>query len=296
MINKDNNDIQTIVYYDDGYPSGWISDDLGYPKRIAQHLQNKAIEIKKANELSEFMVKSIDEGKSWKKLVVFSQDVIPDTIAEDYSSNTTLREFLDQGGSILWMGDIPAFFIGQKEKKRDDSAGKNGAPVSMLGVVPIFAPSVKRGVNITYEGKRLGLKHKWSGIRPILPDTNIKSLAEAEVIYSLPYLTGILSKDAVDRLRKPTKRKGVEIAAGIPQILKIGRTTEVIETKELEVNLQFLHKVLPNAWLKNYNGNYPFSGFYRIWDFLPRNFPDWMIEKFYTIIKSIEDRLKRVIK
>lgn len=292
-VKNEDEDIEMVVYYDTDYPSAWIANKS---ERIALFLQNKAIKIKTAEELKEFMSDSIEKENGYKKLVVFSQDVIPDTIAENYTSTTTLREFLDQGGSVLWMGDIPLFNIGKKgEKKLNDDAWKNGAPVTMLGVVPIFAPTVKRGVNITYEGKRLGLKHKWSGIRPILPDTKIKSLAEAEVIYSVPYLSGILSKGTVDRLKKPTKRKGIEIEAGIPP-LKMSYKTEVNKTPEMEVNRRFLHEVFPNAWLKNYNDNYPFSGFYRIWDFSPINFPDWMLEELYTVIKSIGHRFKRVIK
>jgi hypothetical protein len=284
---KDSDDIQTVVYYDDDYLSGWISEDAG--RRIAQYLQNKTIEIKKADGLREIMIKSIEKENSFRKLVVFSQDMIPDTIAEDYTSNTTLREFLDQGGSILWMGDIPAYSIGKRVKIRDELAGQSGAPVSIFGVVPIFAHTVKKGVNITYEGQILGLKHKWSGVRPILPDTGIRPLAESEVIYALPYIKSILAKDVVDQLKKPTKW-GVAIEAGIPQIFKIGYRTE--EKGEVDVNRQFIHEVFPNAWFKNYNRNYPVSGFYRIWDFLPRNFPMWMIEELYTVIKSIEDRLK----
>jgi len=99
-----NRNIETIVYHDDRYPSSWISDRDGYPDRITQYLRSKGLEVMNADELRKFMIDSIQKGNAHEKLVVFSQDVIPDTIAEEYWSNTTLREFLDPGGSILWIG------------------------------------------------------------------------------------------------------------------------------------------------------------------------------------------------
>lgn len=239
------------------------------------------------------MTEAIEKGDAYGKLVVFAQDIIPDTVAEDYYSNTTLREFLDQGGSILWIGDIPAFYLGKERKIIDQEAWKRGAPVFMLGVVPIFAHSVKGSVHITNLGKKLGLKHGWSGIRPVIPDIKIEPLAESEVIFGQPYITNILSKEAAEELRKPLREKGLE--AEIP-IFKF-KFAEKDETaaRRMEASLQFIHKVFPNAWFKNYNGAYPESGFYRIWDFSPRILSNWMLGELYTVIKSIEKRLmKRV--
>jgi hypothetical protein len=290
---KKNKVIETVVYRDDSYPSMWIDDRAGYPDRIAQYLQNKGLGIKKAEELREIMIRSIETNTSNKKLVVFSQDVIPDTVAEDYYSNTTLREFLDQGGSILWIGDIPAFYLGKERKILDKEAWKRGAPVFMLGVVPVFAHSVKRSVSITKFGKNLGLKHGWSGIRPVIPDIKIEPLAESEVLFGQPYITNIPSRDTAEALRKPMEERGLE--AGIPVLKFKFAEKEIIEARRMEANLQFIHRTFSNAWFKNYNDTYPESGFYRIWDFGPRNLNDWMLEELYTVIRLIEKRLmKRV--
>ncbi|MEM0328520.1 MAG: hypothetical protein QXN53_08115 [Thermoproteota archaeon] len=284
--------IETIVYRDDNYPSMWIDDRAKYPDRIAQYLQNKGLEIKKAEDLRKFMIKSIETNTSNKKFVVFSQDIIPDSVAEDYYSNTTLREFLDQGGSILWIGDIPAFYLGKEQKKLDEEAGHRGAPIFMLGVVPIFAHSVKQAVSITTLGKKLGLKRSWSGIRPVLPDIGIEPLAKSEIIFGQPYMINIFSRDTAERFRKPIEEKGLE--AGIPQILKFRfLEKDEIEARKVEANLLYIHKMFPNAWFKNYNDAYPESGFYRIWDFSPRNLNDWMLEELYIVIKSIEERLMK---
>jgi len=287
-------EIEIVVYRDSNYPSMWIDDSAGYPDKIAQHLKDKGLKLLNANELREFLIRSIEEGTANKKLVVFSQDVIPDTIAEDYYSNVTLREFLDQGGSVLWIGDIPAFYIGKEGKRLDKEAWRRGAPVFMLGVVPIFANSVKTTVSFTELGSKLGLKYRWSGVRPIILDVGIESLAETEIIFGQPYITNIITKDTAELLRKPIEEKGIE--AGIPQILKFrfGRREEV-EAREIEANLQFIHKTFPNAWFKNYNKQYPTCGFYRIWDFGPRNLNNRMLDELFTVISSIKERLKTAV-
>jgi hypothetical protein len=291
-MSKMSKNIETVVYRDDEYPSMWIDDNRGYPDKIAQYLQNKGLIIKKADELKRFMVKSVEEGVAHEKLVVFAQDVIPDMIAEDYYSNTTFREFLDQGGSILWIGDIPAFYFGKIGKVLDQGAWNKGAPVFMLSVVPLFAHSVKETVTITELGKELGLKYRWSGVRPIIPDNKVKSLAESEVIFAQPYIANILPKETVELLRKPIEERGLE--AGIPPIIRFRLAEkDEIEARKVEVTFQFIHKTFPNAWFKNYNDNYPNSGFYRIWDFGPRNLNNRMLEELYIVVKSIEKRLSK---
>jgi len=37
--------------------------------------------------------------------------------------------------------------------------------------------------------------------------------------------------------------------------------------------------------------DYPFSGFYRIWDYNPRNITDEIVEDIFRIVKGIKIRL-----
>lgn len=297
MIFMDKNNVEAVVYNDSDYPHAWIdaSAPAQYPDKIAKYLEKKGLKILNSIELRDFIIKAIEEKRAYGKLVVFSQDVIPDTIAEDYYSNTTLREFLDNGGSILWIGDIPAFYIGKKGMPRDFEASARGAPVYMLGIVPVFGDSVKRSVDITKEGRKIGLKHKWSGIRPILPEPYIKTFAESEVIISRPYIENILSKELADLLKKNIKNKRKIEEVELSKIFKIKFQNEKRDVKQEEVeistNLQFLHVKFPNSWFKNYNSDFPNSGIYRIWDFGPRNLPNWMLDELYIIIESIKKRL-----
>lgn len=178
---------RVIVYYDDSYPSSWINERANYPFTIAKFLnQNRDLEIVDATTLRDFMVEGIQKGDCHTRLVIFSQDVVPNTVIEDYFTNPTLREYLDEGGSILWIGDIPLWYVGKPERQIDD-AWKRGAPFYMLGIIPLFTESPKQPVEITDEGRRLKLRHRWSGRRPIFEDSGITVLARSEVIAAAPY-------------------------------------------------------------------------------------------------------------
>lgn len=197
---------------------------------------------------------------------------------------------MDQGGSVLWIGDIPGAYIGiPGENTLKPEALEKGAPVLMFGVVPIFADSVKATVTITKFGKKLGLKHKWSGIRPILPERRrgIKWIAESEAIIGKPYISNILSKESVEKLGKKRKISG-EINTPLGEGKIEMETNSSIEGKYL---YEFFHRTFPNAWFKNYNKDHPNSGFYRIWDYRPR-INEQMNKEPLTIINSILARLK----
>lgn len=284
--------VEIIVYYDSNYPSMWVEKECS--KKIADYLSNTGFRVKNAEELRNIMVESIEKETAYEKLIVFSQDIIPDTIAENFDSNTTIRQFLDLGGNILWMGDIPGYYLGHKNNVREDFA-QTGAPVYMLGVNPHFVIPEKT-VTITKEGKELGLKHSWTGIRPIVLEeskgygkidnynANLKPLAVSKVLFEIPYATS--QKDEVVKFNE-TK---MQLKAGVPiphtPILLGGEFTR--EKRELEKrNLTFA-----NAWFKNYNVNYQNCGFYRIWDYILKNLNDKMLNELCTIIKLIERRLE----
>jgi hypothetical protein len=81
-----------------------------------------------------------------------------------------------QEEGILWMGDIPCFFVGKKGvlsidqfEGEDKRWYLNTAFTTILGVLPVISTSLKP-VKINKEGQKLGLSYVWSGIRPIIKD------------------------------------------------------------------------------------------------------------------------------
>ena len=69
------------------------------------------------------------------------------------------------------------------------------------------------------------------------------------------------------------------------------------ENKEqkLETNIErhTLYEKHPSAWIKNYNKQYPYCGFFRIWDYRPVILSDLMLEELYIFCSNISKELKQ---
>ena len=180
--------VQTIVYHDKTYPTCWI--DSRYSSLIASHFSQNGLHILDAVQLREFISDAIDKGISHTKIVLFSQDIVPETICEEAHSNTLFRQFLDSGGNVIWLGDIPLFYIGVKNAvgpAQSKQAWRSGAPVYMLGIVPIFSSTMK-SIDLKPLGRVLGLTHHWTSARPVLKDKTMVSLATSKNIGSDYYI------------------------------------------------------------------------------------------------------------
>lgn len=103
-----------IVYYDEDYPNSWIPRVES--KKIVGFLISKGFTQYNAEGLADWMRKSIDEGTCHQSMVVFSQDVVPETVCHDSTSNSLVRTYLDRGGTVLWVADIPFFYQGLNQE------------------------------------------------------------------------------------------------------------------------------------------------------------------------------------
>ena len=284
---------ETIVYYDANYTSVWIDHRKGYPQKIANAFSKKEYRILDANSLKTFMVEALENGTANQKLVVFAQDVAPAPIVETISSQTTLREYLDAGGSALWIGDIPLYYRGvpakdQTEEEIEKSRieiSKEGGPTAVLGVIPVYG-TAKMSVSITTLGRSMGLRSKWSGMRPIIQDRGIKPLARSESILCIHYID-------IERRKNIFRRFAERISGGIsvkalPIEFKLG--TEA-KQKEPPKGVPHAHETHVNAWVKNFNSYYPKSGFYRIWDYPPITLSEKMLNELIGISERIAFRI-----
>lgn len=279
-------EVELAVYYDPNFPSSWISHGRAYPKKIADFFSNNGVQLLDANQLRDFILAAINDKSAHRKLIIFSQDVVPNTVVENYYSTTTLREYLDAGGSILWIGDIPLYYVGKPEKKAELVA-KHGTPTNMLGIIPVFA-TPKTTVRIKAVGRRTGLRSKWSGTRPILKDQGLTILAQSESVVCRYYLDLERKKNLLARfwdwIRTIQSFKAADFE------VSFGKSKAA---RELKTKIH-VHETHPNAWLKCFNDYYPKCGFYRIWDYEPRNLTDNMVKELFKIAKSISRRIGRM--
>jgi hypothetical protein len=298
--------VETVVYFDPDYPSKWINKKKGYPQRIAQNFSVRGKRVLNANELKAFIVDSLEKTEAFRKIIVFSQDIAPWQIVESYSSANTLREYLDAGGSVLWIGDIPLYYKGlskreiasitgiqleeQLEALSEIDISREAGPTEILGIIPIFGIP-KTSVSITRHGNNLSLKTKWSGMRPIVDDKGIRTLAKSESVLCRHYIE-------IERRKNIFRRIGEKIAGSISVKamdveIKLGQAKGKSAAEQPYPNV---HQNHPNAWVKNFNSNYPDNGFYRIWDYPPTNLTDKMIDELYSISQNIETKISNSIK
>lgn len=179
-----------VVYSDDDYPTWWISRALS--KKITSFLSKNKFQVKDAKDLALWMESCVDKGTAHQSVVVFSQDVVPDTICHSPSPACLARAFLDLGGRMVWIGDNPFYYQGlsitaMKKFSSDQlvamirtgglAQNKQGefarhwslnGPYGVLGVIPVFMSSPSEKVKITKRGKTSGLLTPWYGNRPVI--------------------------------------------------------------------------------------------------------------------------------
>jgi hypothetical protein len=261
-----------IVYRDKEYPTSWISHE--HAEEIANYLKGKGFNECGAKALRDWMKKVITEGTK-DTVVVFAQDVAPDTVFDDKGANALIRQYLDFGGRVVWMGDIPFHLMvgaqGDKKESRVESC------IDILSIIPVFLYAPRGPVRITPEGNKMGLKSVWSSVRPIVSDKKImekvKFLATSEAL--------------VAKLSMKYERHGiVNKIKKIPKYIKsvsIGDVgVEFTKSEKERKRLEF-YEVYASAWFKNFNKKEPKSGFVRIWDFSPRVITKTMKEELYQV-------------
>jgi hypothetical protein len=84
-----------VVYYDESYTDVCI--DRGFIQTISGYLQQKVTGA--AAVVGDFILNTINEGTSFQKIIVLSQDMVPDTICE--RSGALIREYIDAGGNVV---------------------------------------------------------------------------------------------------------------------------------------------------------------------------------------------------
>ncbi len=149
------------VYWDMRYPSAWA----GGGEAIRDALEYVGYEILDAEQLKAWMDARISDGMP--SVVVFCQDIAPDTVVESSSSACTLRRYLDAGGKIVWYADIPMYYQGHVDGTRTNY-GVNGS-IDILGFNAAGAPwDSEDEVALTADGRNWGLTETWRSERPTL--------------------------------------------------------------------------------------------------------------------------------
>jgi len=149
------------VYYDERYPYSWIPHNIA--KIIAKELEKYDFETIDATSLKNILSEG-SKTTDKEYVVVFAQDVVPDLILDNPynpTANSLLRLFLNAGHSIVWIGDVPLYYVGKID------GGKINTPNAMQSVLGINSNFINtnKPVMLTLQGIMFGLP-TWIGMRP----------------------------------------------------------------------------------------------------------------------------------
>lgn len=314
-----------IVYFDEKYHHSWIYPEV--TKKIIKYFsseerKDKKFEILDAQKVNRWIIERIKKNDAYKSCIVFSQDMVPEVLAPDYSPSIILRTYLDRGGRIIWIGDIPFYRKGKPYKDliklQPEEIEKNKNQIwdewGIAGIFSIlnlnvefnYSPTAK--VEITELGKQWGLKpeHSWYGTRPVTdPSNSIKILAQSSAYrYKPPELIKPEEKQQstwrnileIFLLINTTLTIILGVAAGISSvatvtsgfplpllILSAFLIVSFISSLSGHIFRRFRRKKYASAWIMNFNKKFPNSGFIRMWDYIIYDIEEDMLDDLFTI-------------
>jgi hypothetical protein len=174
---------QRAAYWDPRYPTCWTGGS-----EIRNGLEYDGYRILDADQLKTWMQTRIADRAD--SVVVFCQDIAPDTVVETISSRCTLRQYLDAGGKIVWYADIPLYYQGHRDGSR--------TVLDVQGAMMVLSCDAAGGpwdgdgtVTFTDEGQAWGLTARWQSDRPAIGASSILATdptgyAAAWVVHYVP--------------------------------------------------------------------------------------------------------------
>lgn len=126
------------IYYDPDYMESWIKN----PEAIAKFFDDRGFEVVNAQQLGYWVQERRKRNESCRSILVFAQDVVPDTVADLPSPSDTceLRLFLNEGGRVVWHGDVPFWYRGHPRRKHQEWGVAGQVLVLRVGLISFSRP------------------------------------------------------------------------------------------------------------------------------------------------------------
>jgi len=96
---------EKVVYYDQRYDTAWVSN----VDTLVSFLSKRGFVVKDADSVKSWMVDKIKNGADGT-VCILAMGIVPDTITETMDQQCTFRKYMEAGGRIVWVGDIPLFY------------------------------------------------------------------------------------------------------------------------------------------------------------------------------------------
>ncbi|HNW45375.1 MAG TPA: hypothetical protein PKI19_12795 [Elusimicrobiales bacterium] len=101
--------LRKVVYYSADYPASLVNNSA----ELARAFVDAGFVPLTAAQLREWMTAQA-AGGAGGSICFFSQDVVPDMVAEQCSQDCLFMAYLKAGGRAVWVGDIPFFYQGRE--------------------------------------------------------------------------------------------------------------------------------------------------------------------------------------
>lgn len=166
--------VKYVVYYDDKYPVSWMSRAAS--GELKELLVTIGFTEMGAADLAAWMKSAVD-GDAEGTLLVMAQDVVPDLlVGAAPGADALIRQYLDKGGSVIWISDVPFYFVGKAngDKEKWDYLGGRG----VLGFDTVGNWKGQTEATPVGEGAKWGLNKAWLSIRAVKPSDVTKVLAK----------------------------------------------------------------------------------------------------------------------
>ena len=269
-----------LIYFDEIADSSWIPHSVG--KTILEKLKETSL-VKRIKVLDyENIKKELEETISInpkKTTLLFLNDVIPASIFEEKVEDFTLLRFLQKGGTIVWIGDVPFFYRTNKEKQKVD-AWRDLQPIKILGVFPLSKVSHEQNMcKLIWLKYKYKIKNPWPSFRPVLimRTSRNKTFAAIKPAISSPTLyfnNPEINNTFIKEFYKARSWKITGIKLGSPA-LSIDLKNDGVVNSDSKSNFVF-HTKMSSGWTRCIGGPKIYGTFIRIWDFpfekfLPKN-------------------------
>ncbi|MBC8422421.1 MAG: beta-galactosidase trimerization domain-containing protein [Chloroflexi bacterium] len=159
-----------VVYYDARYPSASVQN----APTLITFLNAKGSVTLNADELQTWLEGKVAGGAEGS-VVVMAMGIVPDTVVQTMDENALIREFMDMGGRVVWIGDVPFFYQGHADGTKT-TWGTDGS-IAILGVGSQDLDSDQRAI-LTPAGLDWGMSFPGMCQKPVPRDDVSQPLSQ----------------------------------------------------------------------------------------------------------------------
>lgn len=162
-----------VVFFDEKYPTTWIT--RGAAAEVRDFAMALGFESVDAAGLEAWMRGAVKNGAAGT-LVLMAQDVAPAGVVDKApGAGALFRKYLDAGGSVIWIADVPFYFVssGPKSKEKWDYLGGRG----VLGFDTVGNWQGRSETRQSDIGNEWGLQSTWTSVRAVKPNDVTQVLA-----------------------------------------------------------------------------------------------------------------------